>query len=194
MTDNDQTDTLEYERDLWELEYRQRSFRRIQQIFQLYTVLGVVTGVVALAFYFFRKIQIDLSTEDRTILLVAGSGFAISIFSALYLFFKSQTGYLKLERGRYISSASEFLVQWARFESMGRRKLDATGKKFNRTSVRELISKLTEAKILTVGDSVLLEEALRFRNFLVHSGSRVEQEQLSRMTAAVQEIVKRLEI
>ncbi|MEI7868982.1 MAG: hypothetical protein WCI11_13920 [Candidatus Methylumidiphilus sp.] len=194
MKDNDQSSNIGYEDDLWELESRQRSSRRIQQIFQIYAVSGVLTGLFALAYFFFRQIKIDLSPEDRTILLVAMSGFSVSIASVLALFLKKQAIALQIERKGYISSASEFLVLWAQFEIKGRNRLEAAGQKFNTMSIREIISRLIDTKYLTASDASTLEEILRFRNFLVHSGAQTSQDDLNRMTKAIQAIVNRLEV
>lgn len=193
MQTSEQSNGRDYERDLWELEARQRSRRRLQLIFQLYVVFGALIGLLSIAYFFFLRLKVELNFEERTALLFAGVGFAISILSALFLFLRRQRNINELDRNRYIGSASEFLLEWLRFETIGREKLEATGKDFNRMSVREIISTLLGSGALTAGDAAAIEEALRFRNFLVHSGKTLDQEELSRMTQVLRNIVQRLE-
>lgn len=190
---NNQSSIRDYERDLWEMEERQSSFRKYQLIFQIYIVFGALMGVLSLAFFFVRKIPINLSSDDGFILLTAGIGFAISLVSWLFLFLRRQRSRLQLERDSYLISASEFLLQWATFENAGRAKLDAMGKEFNRMSIRDVISQLNESGVIGMSEIGMLEEALRFRNSLVHGATRIDEEHLARMTRLVQELVKRVE-
>lgn len=193
MQEESKASLQDYERDLWEMEARQSSYRRFQQIFQIYAVLGALIGVMALAYFFVRRFQIELSYTDQMILMTAGSGFAISVFSALFLFLRQQRHNAQLDRSRYMSSAADFLLHWARFENIGREKLEAAGRDFNRMSIRNITSELLSAGILSADDVAQLEEVLRFRNFLVHSGSRVDPEVLSRMTGVLRQVLARIE-
>jgi hypothetical protein len=192
MSNLEQLSSSQHEQDLWEFEDRQRSSHLFQQVFQIYAVIGALVGVLSSAYYFVRKLQIDLSSEDRLILLVAGSGFAISIVSFAYLILRKQTIRSRLTRARHVNSASDFLTQWLRFEELGRRKLEAAGTVFNRTSIRDIVAGLLDAGILKEPDLALVEEALRFRNTLVHSGSSVDLEFLTRMTGAVRDLADRV--
>lgn len=183
----------DYERDLWEMEARQSSYRRFQQVFQLYAVVGALIGIGALAYFFVRRLQIDLSSLDQMILLTAGSGFALSILSGLFLLLRQQRYSAQLDRSRYMTKAADFLLQWARFETIGREKLEASGRDFNRMSIRDIISELLNSKIISSDDLVQLEEILRFRNLLVHSGSSIDAEVLGAMTETLRNLQKRIE-
>jgi hypothetical protein len=191
MSNLEQFNSGHHEQDLWEFEARQRSSQLFQQVFQIYAVIGALVGIFSSAYYFVRKLQIDLSSEDRLILLVAGSGFAISIVSFAYLFLRRQTTRSRLTRARHVNSASDFLAQWLRFEEMGKRNLEAAGTVFNRASIRDIVAGLLGAGILKEPDLALVEEALRFRNTLVH-GSNVDLEFLTRMTGAVRDLADRV--
>lgn len=193
MKDNDQSNNSNYERDLWELEKRQRFFRRIQEVLQIYAVLGFLIGFFAFAYFFFRQLKIELSQEDEMILLVAMTGFSISIMSVLLLFLRRQGLRREMVREAYANSASKFLVLWAKFEAEGQIRLEATGQKFNSMSVREIISRLVAEKVLTPSDAATLEEVLRFRNAMVHGGTQTSPDSLRRMTTAIGDIVDKLE-
>lgn len=193
MQEESKSNLHDFERDLWEMEARQRSYRRLQQIFQIYAVFGALLGVLALAYFFIRRLDIQLSSEDQLILMMAGSGFAMSVFSALFLFLRKQRFDLNLELGRDMSSAAEFLLQWARFEAIGRERLESAGRDFNPMSIRAIIAELLSAKIIDEAEMSQLEEVLRFRNVLVHSGAPVAPDVLVRMTDKLRNIMLHVE-
>ena len=193
MQDDIKSRIRDHEEELWEIEARQKSFLRFQEVFQINAVAGAVTGFGALAYFFARKIDINLSSTDQIILMVAGSGFMISIISGLYLFLRHQRMIGEIDRSSYMISAAEFLLQWARFESLGREKLDAAGREFNRMSIRAIMGELLNVKTISENELVQLEEILRFRNFLVHSGARPDAEILARMTEKLRRITQRFE-
>lgn len=193
MQDEMKSNLRDYKQDLWEMDARQRSFRRFEQVFQIYTVMGAVIGFGALAYFFVRQLNINLSSTDQMILMIAGSGFMISIMSGLYLFLRHQRKSGEIDRSRYMSSAAEFLLQWARFESLGREKLEAAGRDFNRMSIRAITAELLNAKLISEDEMVQLEEVLRFRNLLVHGGTRANPDVLSRMTETLRRVTQRVE-
>ena len=194
MSDTEQLNTCRHEQDLWKLEARQKLSQRFQETFQIYAVIGALVGGFSLAYYFVRKLQVELSSEDRLVLLVAGSGFAISIASFAYLFLRKQTLHSRSNRVRHIHSASDFLTQWIRFEDVGKRKLEATGKEFNRSSIRDVVAGLHDAGVIKEADLALLEEALRFRHTLVHNGSSADPGFLGQMTRELRDLVDRVEV
>lgn len=183
----------EYEKDLWEMEARQQSFRRYQQVFQIYTVFGALVGFGALVYFFFRRLDIDLSVTDQMILMTAGSGFLISILSALFLFIRRQHNRGELDRSQYMSSAAEFLLEWAQFESLGRERLEAAGRDFNRMSIRAITAELLKAELISADERIQLEEVLRFRNLLVHGGTRADPNVLFRMTDILRKVSQRVQ-
>lgn len=193
MQDEMKSNLRDYEQDLWEMEARQKSFRRYEQVFQIYSVVGAVIGFGALAYFFARQLDIHLSSTDQMLLMTAGSGFMISIISGLYLFLRRQRVSGEIDRSQYMSSAAEFLLQWARFESLGREKLDAAGRDFNRMSIRAITAELLNAKLISEDEMVQLEEVLRFRNLLVHGGTRADPEVLARMTESLRRVTQRVE-
>lgn len=193
MQDESRDSLLEHQRDLWEMEARQRSAERFEQVFRIYAVLGALVGLLAFAYFLLQRLDIELSDTDRMILLTSGTGFALSLMSWLYLFFRRQRHNSFAERSRYIGSAGDFLVQWGRFEALARKKLDTAGRDFNRTSIRSITDELCELGVFSSDEVMQLEEILRFRNFLVHSGSRVDPGVLSTMIDRLQQILSRLE-
>lgn len=193
MQDQQDSNLRQYEQDLWEVEARHRSFRRFQQVFQIYTVVGALLGVGALIFFFFRKLEIDLSSLDQMILMISASGFIISALSGLFLFLRKQRQSEELERSRSMGVAAEFLLQWARFENLGRERLEHAGRIFNRMSIRAITAELLNAELISNDDLAQLEEVLRFRNVLVHSGTPPDPIVLERMIETLRKIMKRVE-
>jgi hypothetical protein len=194
MSEIDYSRARDYEQDLWEFEKRQKSSQRFQQVFQIYAVLGGLVGALSLAYYFFRQMRIELSWTDGMILLTSGSGFVISIVSVLYLFLRKQKYTVDFDHVRYVITASEFLAEWARFERLGLQKLDAMGQQFNKTSIKEITSRLFDLGILKSNDALLVDEALRLRNSMVHGGARADVDVLRQMTKAVSELADRMEV
>ena len=193
MQNNSNSRPPDYERDLWEMQARQNSFRKFQLVFQIYTILGLVIGLGSLAIFLLRQLKVELSIEDQMILMVAGSGLTMSIFSALVFFLRQQRNRLQLDRSRFMSAAAEFLFQWAIFETMSRERLEAAEKIFNPMSIRAITSELVNSKIISPDEMVQLEEILRFRNVLVHSGNSPDPAVLARMTETLRKVMARVE-
>ncbi|MCD2165678.1 hypothetical protein [Comamonas koreensis] len=188
-----QIDNLhDYEQDLWELEARQNSFRRIQQVFQLYALFGALIGIGALAYFFILKLDVNLTMREQMALMVSSTGFFISIFSVVYLFLRRQRQSTELARSRYMGAAAEFLFQWVRFEKLGRDRLEKTGREFNRMSIRAITVELLKEGLISSDELVQLEEVLRFRNVLVHSGTPPDPVLLARMSEMLRAIMKRI--
>lgn len=193
MEEETKSSLRDYERDLWEMETRQRSFRRFQQVFKIYAVMGALIGIGALATFVGKKLDFNLSHLDQMILIIAGSGFAVSTISALFFLFREQHHSGELNRNRYMNAAAEFLLEWARFENLARERLEAAGREFNRNSIRAITSELLNSKIISSDEMIQLEEVLRFRNSLVHSGNRADPNVLARMTEVLRKVMKRFE-
>ena len=193
MQDDSKSSLKDFERDLWEMQARQRSFRNFQQIFQVYAVLGLLTGIGALAYFLLRQLKIEISAEDQIILMIAGSGFAISVLSALTLFLRQQRHRLQFDRSRSMSAAAEFLLQWARFETVSRKRLEADGRQFNRMSIRAITNELVQTGLISSDELLQLEEVLRFRNLLVHSGNSPDPGVLNRMTETLTKVMSAVE-
>ncbi len=193
MTTEQRDRVQAYDRDLWELEARSKAARRYEQIFQLYAVVGAVMGVAALLYFLFSKLQIELTKEEMLALMTSGVSFLISIISFGFLYLRRQTYKLDVEKAQYFGSASDFLVQWVRFENAGRAALEAEGSDFNRMSVRDILGRLVNDGRLTPSEATMLEETVRFRNALVHGGQRIAPTQLARFSSMVENIANRLE-
>lgn len=187
-----QQDMGEYNGDLWEVAGKQQASTNLQQIVVAIAIAGVLIGMNALAYFVFRKIDVDLWGADKFILAVAWAGFELAMISALFLFFRKHSNAVQLERNHYLAIASEFLSQWTRFELLGQSKLKSMSIEFNPWSVREMIQKLVAANVLNADHEAMIEEALRTRNVLVHGRAEVDAVRLTRITDRLREIAKRL--
>lgn len=182
----------DYEQDLWELDARQRAFLRIQQVFQLYALLGALIGIGAFGYFLFLKLDVNLTMGEQMALMISSTGFFISIFSVVYLFLRKQRQSTELARNRYMSAAAEFLLQWGRFEQLGRYRLESTGREFNRMSIRAITVELLNAGLISSDELAQLDEVLRFRNVLVHSGTPPDPAVLMRMSEMLRAITQRI--
>lgn len=193
MDNTEQAIARGYEQDLWEFEARLRTSHRFEQTFQFYAVGGALIAILALVALLVRDYSTPLDIAERTLLLTGGTGFVMSIASVAFLFLRHQHSTFEADRIRYISAASEFLMQWTRFENVAGKRLASDQRNFNPLSVRTIISALLESDTLNAGDGAALEAALRFRNALLHKGSGVDYDHLIKIAKSVHEIVRRIE-
>lgn len=192
MKDDSSKINNSFEKSLYEIGERSSSYSKLQQILLIYAVFGCIIGVIAFVYFIIIKFQIDLTQQERILLLVSGSGFSLSLISLVILFFRRQQYKTKTERNRYINAIGEFLFQWGRFERTGKNKLEQKNMDFNKVSIKSIIYSLLETSLITEDDIIILEECLRSRNALVHAEQPFITEDLIRMTNAISEINNRL--
>ena len=89
-------------------------------------------------------------------------------------------------------AASDFLSEWEQFENTGRMRLGKVGDDINLYSIRAIISELHKLNVISLSDAGYLEEVVRFRNRLVHSGQQIEVEQLESVTQGIARITAKL--
>jgi hypothetical protein len=188
-----QQDLGEYNGDLWLVDAMQEASSKLQQVAEVIAAVGALIGLNALAYYVFRQSEVDWLNADRFILAIAWTGFELAMISALFLYFKKQFDVVRVERGRYLAIASEFLAQWTRFEVLGQGKLESMSLGVDPWSVREIIRKLVSANAMGADDMAMVEEALRTRNALVYVRAQVDSAHLTRLTDRLRELDARLD-
>ncbi|GGY77650.1 hypothetical protein ACFFTM_10290 [Pseudoduganella plicata] len=161
-------------------------------VFQVYAVCGALIGILALACYFLRHLELNLTATDVTILVTAGIGLATSTLSIVYLVLvRARTRALVCGDG-YVLAASKFLSGWARFEETGRAKLTQLRIDFNRASIRDLIAHLHDLGLICRADGDTLNEALRLRDEIVHGGALADRRRIEHLASLIDEITRRV--
>lgn len=193
MNTDDKMYRTSFGKDLWEMERSQRSWRRLRGILQSYIVFGLLVAVIALAFFFVELLKIRLDLVESVYLMLSGLGLFVAVISAFLLYIRKQYYSEVIERRQYMSAASEFLIKWMQFENASRRQLASKTSDFNKYSIREIVSQLVSQRKINTSDAVFLEDAIHFRNILVHSGKQVSPEYITRMTETLKQITTLLE-
>lgn len=166
---------------------------KLQLIFLIYAVLGCIIGVLSLIYFLMLKLEIDLTQQERIILIVSGSGFSLSFISIMFLVAKRIRKSVLDKITENIMYSEMFLYQWSTFESLGRLHLESKGREFNEVSIRSIISGLFDEGFISKEDVFFLDECLRFRNDLVHGRQQFESNMLSPTIDFLKKINKRLE-
>ncbi len=191
MTDTGQCATPPYE--LFLLTERRKHGNRLRLIFQLYAVVGALAGVIALAYYFIRQLDLSLTATDATILITAGVCLATSLISAGYLLMLKARTHAFACSDQYVLAASKLLARWGQFEEIARARLESMGIPFNPTSIREIVARLQDLGLITHVDAATVEEALRLRNDIVHGGVLSDRRQVDSLALRMHEITRRVE-
>lgn len=192
MNSDNEVYSTSYGKDLWEMERSQRSWRRIKRILQSYIVFGLLIAVIALAFFFVQLLKIRLDLVESLYLMLAGLGFFLAVISAFLLYIRKQYYSEEIDRRQYMSAASDFLVKWMQFENASRKQLASENNDVNKYSIRDIVSSLISVGKINPSDAIFLEDAMRFRNLLVHSGKQVSIEYIAQMTEALNQITTSL--
>jgi uncharacterized protein YutE (UPF0331/DUF86 family) len=179
---NDEFDR--YKEDLWELEARLSSRRRFETILKLYTVMGVLISIFALAYFLLSMLDIELTQTQQLTLLIAGTGLALSLTSWAMLLFRKKI--------KALQSASEIIYLWAEFEDVGKNILNSNDVEYNRHSIRQVISLLTERDIISQKESVELEEIMQMRNAAAHGRAELAPETVLRAKDTIREIISKV--
>jgi ABC-type uncharacterized transport system fused permease/ATPase subunit len=149
-------------------------------------------AVIALAFFFVQLLKIRLDLVESLYLMLAGLGFFLAVISAFLLYIRKQYYSEEIDRRQYMSAASDFLVKWMQFENASRKQLASENNDVNKYSIRDIVSSLISVGKINPSDAIFLEDAMRFRNLLVHSGKQVSIEYIAQMTEALNQITTSL--
>lgn len=183
---------LELEKDLWELQKRQSMHRKFETILKLYSLVGLVIAIFGIAYFVFTTLDIELSRIQQMALLVSGTGLGLSITSWALLVIRRERIDADVKKLKSMQDLGEFIWKWSKFEATSKEVLLAQGKEFNKYSIREIIERLYEDKIIDKEDAISLEEAIQARNMVVHGGGIIPKEMLDRYSSQIDEVILKL--
>jgi hypothetical protein len=183
---------LELEKDLWELQKRQSMRRKFETILKLYSLFGLVIAIFGIAYFVFTTLDIELSRIQQMALLVSGTGLGLSITSWALLVIRRERIDADVKKLKSMQDLGEFIWKWSKFEAISKEVLLAQGKEFNKYSIREIIERLYEDKIIDKEDAISLEEAIQARNMVVHEGGIIPKEMLDRYSSQIDEVILKL--
>lgn len=171
---------------------RARQKFRFDLVLKMYAVMGLLVAIGAFGFFIFTMIDISISPVQQIALIAAGAGVALSIMSWLILNIRRQREFYEYEKLREFANTGELIDSWKNFEEVSRELLEFEGDKFNRYSLRSIISKLRQEEKITDADLRVLQEALEFRNMIVHGHGSFPPEAVGRVTAELSDIIAKL--
>lgn|GEM_PF-1706050 len=181
-----------YKEDLWELEARLSSRRRFETVLKLYTVMGALISIFALAYFLLSMLDIELTKTQQLTLMVAGTGLALSLTSWAMLLFRKQREFEESKKIKAFQSASEIIYLWAEFEDVGKNILNSNDIEYNRHSIRQVINLLYERDIISQRESIELEEIMQMRNAAAHGRAELAPESVLRAKDTIREIISKV--
>ena len=158
------------ELDVLKNEARQYNLKAMQLelILRVYIGLGLLIAFGALVYFGFSFLKIELTTDQRMSLMVAGAGGAVTVMSALMLVIRRQQIALRNEVYHSVELGYDVVREWAEFEGNSRRVLGEKGIPFNARSPRSIISMLQSNDLISHDLAQEISLALDIRNRVVH--------------------------
>lgn len=186
----EQDEMNEYKEGLWELELRLSSSKRYETILKLYTVLGALTALFAIAYFLLSILDIELTENQMVALLVAGVSMALSMTSWALLLFRKQRELEESKRIRSMQSLSEIVFLWDEFEEVGKSALKELNEKYNIHSARQMMHGLEKHELIDSKDQRLMEEAMQVRNAVAHGLLDFRPEVVQRTVASINRVIE----
>lgn len=181
------------EKDLWELEKRQSTRRRVETILKLYSLLGLVVAVFGIAYFILTTLDIEFTRVQQMALLISGTGIFLSVTSWALLMLRRERMKDEVKKLQLMQELSEFIWKWSKFEAISKEVLLRQGKEFNKYSIREIIEHLSHEGIIDKSDILLLEEAIQARNMAVHGGGSFPNEMIARYSQQLDEVISKIQ-
>lgn len=153
-----------------QLEVRAREVRRInvEVVLRLYVVMGLLVAVIALGYFGFSFLKINLTEDQRMALVAAGSGFSVAAMSWTYLAIRGQQRASRIEDYQTATLDYDLIKEWSKFEAVGRLVLERKGIEFNPRSPRSILSTLEKNEVIPNDLARDISTALDIRNKVVH--------------------------
>lgn len=181
-----------YKDDLWELETRLNSRRKVETVLKLYSVLGALISIFALAYFLLSTLDIQLSLMQQMTLMIAGVGIALSMTSWAMLLFRRQRELEEVKRIKAYQGVSQIIFLWAEFEEAGKSKLDDLDISYSKHSIRQVINLLEEKNVINPKDRILVDEAMQIRNAAAHGRAEFSQELVKQTAEAISRIIDKV--
>lgn len=169
MTEMDSTsDTQDAEAVKNEARRIKFSSAQLELILRSYVAVGALIAAGSLIYFGLSFLDINLTTNQRTSLIMAGAGASVSVMSSLLIYFRRQQTAVRSRYYSVLDAGFEVVRDWSNFERTARRILLRQGQAFNAHSPRSIISTLEAANYIDTKLAHALIIALDVRNRLVH--------------------------
>lgn len=172
-------------------QYAQRRYRsklRLDLILKVYGYLGILLFFVALGYFIFLRLDLNLTQDESKALLFASVGLVLSIFAFIARLAYRDSSILYSEDYIQFNPTGDLIKQWSIFENLGKKFIGKDDRNFNRFSPREIIQYLKSAEYLSSDDAESLHNALEIRNQVVHSLEFVSISSIREAVASVERI------
>lgn len=174
--------------------YSRRRRERLRLILSLYALAGLAMTATGLMYYI--TAQNDLTSAERIGLLVAATGFLLTLFSGgvAGVMQRRVAGAEYAERTRLDDLAGEFIREWANFEAVASRLVAETAgeSRVDAVPLRELLRLSDKYDFVSSRDRDFLREMLDTRNRVVHSNAPFRGPQARDDLERLRSIVARL--
>lgn len=175
-----------------EITQRQHTRKRIDYILKIYSRLGVLIGIIGIVIFVIDTFDITFDYKQRFALMIAGSGFFLSILSWVMLKNKNENkNNDSLKAQEYIITA-DFLSNWKEFEEISSAYLLSKDAHINDWSIREILFNLQKHNILTPYEIRYLNQAMQIRNDIVHEQITIPIDIITKYTDIVGKIIEKI--
>ena len=172
--------------------YSRRS--RIELVLNIYSLLGVLLALLGAGYLILTLLPFELSHDQKLAAAVVGFGLAIAVMSQMVISIRKKYDSDVVARKIDQESIVSFLNTWEKFEAVSRNALEKKGEKFDRYSLRSIISKLNSEGEIDDADVRALEEALQARNTVIHSKEPLSASFVQEITNLLVHIIQKISV
>lgn len=171
---------------------RTRKVTVLRLVLRVYSQLGFLIAALAAGYLAVSMLPFSLSENQKIAAAIAGFGLAFAVMSKALIDVYDARERSELAKLREKEGTMKFLESWARFEEASKNALNQQGEKFDRHSVRSIISRLRADGKISDTDIAVLSEALEARNSIVHRGFSSSPSMLKRFNEVLEGIISKL--
>jgi hypothetical protein len=165
---------------------------RLEFVLRFYSLLGIMIAVFSAGYLLLTLLPYNLSETQKTAVVLVGVGLALAAMSRALIVWRKERDQRDLERLKEQDRIVGFLDAWTKFETAGKDALSRRREKFERHSVRSVISRLRAENKIDDVDMKMLESALEARNLIVHGGRQLPTSFLKETTDVLLSIIKKV--
>lgn len=185
------------QRYLYDIKKRQRSRGMLDFVLRIYIPAGLIIAFISMAYFFYSYFDLKLDEKQRTLLLITGSGVAISLISWIMLLSFKKLSQSREDQFR-LPYNMRFLEAWLNFEVVAKKLLLESGARTSILSITQILDQLYMSKIITDADFAILKDGLAIRNIIFHEGLKYPEavlaEKISRIDYITEKLINRLNI
>jgi len=168
--------------------------KKFDFILRAYSTIGWLIAIFAAAYFLLTLLPHEPTREQQIALMISGIGVALALLSRTLIALRKEKEEEEILRLREYEKVEAFLDTWAQFERISKDVLSKENEKFNKSSLRSVISRLYEEEKINKADVLALEEALQTRNLIVHGERRWSSELTGKVTDVLIDIIKKIAV